>query len=71
MNKLEVELSVVKNYNANAAVVLAYVNTSDKALSNTEVANGVGISFPTAQKVLQTLANDGLITEVGKLYRKL
>ena len=69
--KLVVNVKIVKQHGANCAVVLGVVNSSEEPLSNTEVAGYLGFSFPTAQKCLQKLADDGLIRMDGKKYRKL
>lgn len=71
MKNLEIDLEVCKEYGANAAVCLAVVNNYKGQLSNTEVANYVGISFPTAQKTLQTLTKKGFIQFNGKRYYKI
>lgn len=71
MKKLEIDLEVCKEYGANAAVCLAVVNNDKGQLSNTDVSRLVGISFPTAQKTLQTLTEKGLIQFNGKRYYKL
>lgn len=71
MKNVTVDLRTVKEIGANAAVVLAVVNNSEVKLSNTEVASIVGISFPTAQKILQSLVEDGKIQMAGKFYCKI
>ena len=71
MKKIEIDLGVCKDLGANAAVCLAVVNNTKGQLSNTDVAKYVGISFPTAQKILQTLTEKGLIQFNGKRYYKL
>lgn len=71
MKNVTVDLRTVKEIGANAAVVLAVVNNSEVKLSNTEVAGIVGISFPTAQKILQSLVEDGKIQMAGKFYCKI
>ena len=71
MKELKIDLEVVKKYGTNAAVVLSVVNNSKEAVSNTSVANILGISFPTAQKTLQTLVDVGLIKACGKLCSKI
>ena len=71
MKKVEIELSVVKQYGANAAVCLAVINQSNVKMSNTDIARIVGISFPTAQKILHELSEKGLIQSCGKMYSKI
>ena len=71
MKKIEIDLGVCKEVGANAAVCLAVVNNNKGKLSNTDVAKEVGISFPTAQKILQGLTEKGLIQSDGKRYYKL
>lgn len=68
---LEIEVSAVKNLGISEAVVLAYVNKIDTIVSNTDIATALGISFPTAQRLLQSLAEDGHILRVGKKFQKL
>lgn len=71
MEELKIDMVVVKEHGANAAVVLAVVNKSDEKVSNTDIAREVGISFPTAQKILSELAENGLIQQCGKMYCKI
>ena len=71
MKELKIDMEVVKEHSANAAVVLAVVNMSDDKVSNTDIAREVGISFPTAQKILSELAENGLIQQCGKMYCKI
>lgn len=71
MKKIEIDLGVCKEVGANAAVCLAVVNNYKGKLSNTDVAKYVGISFPTAKKILQGLTEKGLIQSDGKRYYKL
>lgn len=66
-----VNTRIVKEYGCTAAVVLAVVNSAVEPLSNTEVAQMVGISFPTAQRCLQILAENNHIKTAGKLYTKI
>jgi DNA-binding Lrp family transcriptional regulator len=47
------------------------VNKIDTIVSNTDIATALGISFPTAQRLLQSLAEDGHILRVGKKFQKL
>ena len=70
-NELTVSMSIVKEHGANCAIVLGVINASSEPMTNTDVANALGFSFPTAQKCLQKLADDGLIRVDGKKYRKL
>lgn len=69
--KITIDLEEVKEHGTSAAIVLAVVNKSEKVLSNTDVSNIVGISFPTAQKSLAYLEAKGLIKACGKKYQKL
>lgn len=69
--ELVVNMRVIKQHGANCAVVLGVINASSEPMTNTEVANALGFSFPTAQKCLQKLADNGLIRMDGKKYRKL
>lgn len=70
-NELTVSMSIVKEHGANCAIVLGVINASSEPMTNSEVANTVGISFPTAQKCLKTLADNNLIRlKLGK-YVKL
>lgn len=71
MKKVEIDLEVVKQYGANAAVCLAVINQSKGKMSNTDIARIVGISFPTAQKILHELAEKGLIQSCAKMYSKI
>lgn len=71
MKELKIDMEVVKEHSANAAVVLAVVSMSDDKVSNTDIAREVGISFPTAQKILSELAENGMIQQCGKLYCKI
>lgn len=71
MKELKIDMEAVKKYGANAAVVLAVVNKSADNVSNTDIAREVGISFPTAQKILSELAVFGLIQQCGKMYCKI
>jgi predicted transcriptional regulator len=69
--ELKVDMNVVKTHGANAGVVLAVVKNANGVVSITEVANAVGITFPTAHKCLDLLAENNLIGTTGKAYRKL
>ncbi len=69
--ELVIKMNVVKEHGANAAVVLAVVNKSADKVSNSDIAREVGISFPTAQKILSELAEKGLIKQCGKMYSKI
>ena len=68
---LTVDMTVVKNYGANVAVVLAVVQNANGIMSITDVANDIGISYPTAHKCLDLLVGKKLIGKAGKLYRKI
>ena len=70
--ELTIDMRVVKNHGANAAVVLAVINNSDGDMTITEVAGAVGITYPTAHKCLDLLVNEKAIATVDKsTYRKL
>ena len=71
MKKIEIDLNVCKELGANVAVCLAVVNNNKGQLSNTNSAKIVGISFPTAQKILHELAEKGLIQSCAKMYSKI
>lgn len=71
MKEIKIDMEVVKEHGANAAVVLAVVNKSTENVSNTDIVREVGLSFPTAQKILSGLAELGLIKQCGKLYSKI
>ena len=71
MKELKIDMEVVKEHGANAAVVLAVVNKSSEKVSNMDIAREVGLSFPTAQKILQTLTEKGFIQFNGKRYYKI
>ena len=71
MKEIKIDMEVVKEHGANSAVVLAVVNQSTEKVSNTDIAREVGLSFPTAQKILSGLAEFGLIKQCGKLYSKI
>jgi DNA-binding transcriptional regulator GbsR (MarR family) len=70
-NELTVSMSIVKEHGANCAIVLGVINASSEPMTNSEVAKAVGISFPTAQKCLKTLANNNLIRQYVDAYVKL
>jgi hypothetical protein len=69
--ELKVDMNVVKTHGANAGVVLAVVKNANGVVSITEVANAVGITFPTAHKCLDLLADKKLIGTTGKAYCKI
>jgi hypothetical protein len=69
--KLTVDMNVVKTHGANAGVVLAVVKNANGVVSITEVANAVGITFPTPHKCLDLLADKKLIGTTRKAYRKI
>ena len=69
--ELSVNMRVVKDHGANAAVVLAVIKDAYGLMSVTQVANAVGITYPTAHKCLDMLAGENLIKQDGKAYRKL
>ena len=69
--ELSVNMRVVKDHGANAAVVLAVIKDSYGLMSVTQVANAVGITYPTAHKCLDILAGKNLIKAKDKLYGKL
>lgn len=70
-NELTVSMSIVKEHGANCAIVLGVINASSEPMTNSDVANAVGISFPTAQKCLKTLADNNLIRLYLGKYVKL
>jgi hypothetical protein len=67
---LEVDMSVVNEYGAIAGIVLAVVNNSYEPVSNTDVANQVGCTFPTAKKTLELLVEKSYIKQKDKRYFK-
>jgi predicted transcriptional regulator len=69
--ELTIDMRVVKNHGATAAVVLAVVQNSIGRVSTTQVATDVGCTFPTAQKNLRLLVDDQLIRTDGKVYWKI
>ena len=70
-NEISIKMSVVKELGAIAAVALGVINSSVEPLSNTEVSNIMGISFPTAQKSCKALLDCGYIKGDGKGYSKI
>ena len=64
--ELIINMSVVKEHGAVAAVVLAVIDNAYEPLSTTQVADAVGVTYPTAQKNLKILVGEGLIKEVGR-----
>ena len=69
--ELTVDMRVVKDYGANAAVVLAVIKDSYEPMTISDVSRAVGITYPTAHKCLDILASGNLIKQDGKAYRKL
>ena len=70
--ELTVDMNVVKTHGANAGVVLAVVKNANGVVSITEVANAVGITFPTAHKFLDMLVAENYIEAVDQSsYRKI
>jgi predicted transcriptional regulator len=70
--ELTIDMRVVKNHGANAAIVLAVVNNAYGAMTITEVAGAVGITYPTAHKCLDLLVREKAIQAVDKsTYCKL
>jgi predicted transcriptional regulator len=69
--ELTVDMRIVKENGANTAVVLAVIQNSYEVMSITQVANAVGITFPTAHKCLDLLVDKKLIAAEGKSYRKI
>lgn len=56
---------------ANMALCLGLVQASAKELTNTDVANALRLSFPTAQKCLRELVARNYICETATGYRKI
>ena len=69
--ELTVDMRVVKDHGANAAVVLAVIKDAYGLMSVTQVANAVGITYPTAHKCLDILAGENLFKAKVKLYVKI
>ena len=69
--ELTVDMRVVKDHGANAAVVLAVIKDSYEPMTITDVSKAVGITYPTAHKCLDILADDSFIKRDGKAYRKI
>ena len=69
--ELTVDMRVVKDYGANYAIVLAVIKDAYGLMSVTQVANAVGITYPTAHKCLDILAGNNLIKAKDKLYGKI
>ena len=69
--ELTVDMRVVKDYGANYAIVLAIIKDSYKPMTITEVSNAAGITFPTAHKCLDMLADNQFIHRVDKVYSKI
>lgn len=70
-SELRIDMTVVKNYGANVAIVLSVVQNANGIMSITDVANDIGISYPTAHKCLDLLVENKMIGKAGKLYRKI
>ena len=69
--ELTIDMRVVKNHGSNAAIVLAVINNAYGDMTITEVANAVGITYPTAHKCLDMLVAEKYIKAVDKsTYRK-
>ena len=68
--KIEIETRVVKEHGCVHAVVLGMINNAVEPLSTKDVSNMVGISFPTAQKVLKELVDASLIKVSGEYDKK-
>ena len=64
--ELAVDMNVVKTHGANAAVTLAVINNAYGAMTITEVAGAVGITYPTAHKCLDLLVEEKYIKAVDK-----
>lgn len=71
MKKLEINMDVVRDHGAVAAVALAIVEKEGKNVTNTSVSLEMGVTFPTAKKTLMELAKNNLIKQVGKEYAKI
>jgi predicted transcriptional regulator len=69
--ELTVDMRVVKDHGANAAVVLAVIKDSYEPMTITDVSKAVGITYPTAHKCLDILADNSFIMRDGKVYRKI
>jgi predicted transcriptional regulator len=69
--ELTVDMRVVKDHGANAAVVLAVIKDSYEPMTITDVSKAVGITYPTAHKCLDILADNSFIKRDGKAYRKI
>jgi predicted transcriptional regulator len=70
--ELTIDMRVVKNHGSNAAIVLAVINNAYCAMTITEVAGAVGITYPTAHKCLDMLVAENYIKAVDKsTYCKL
>ena len=65
---LEVDVNVILEHGVTAAVVLALVERNKEKMSTTEVANAIGVTYPTAQKNLRLLADAGLIQTNGSMF---
>lgn len=68
--KIEVSTRVVKEQGCVPAVVLGLINSAVEPLSTKDIANMVGISFPTAAKALNALAEAKEIKVTGEYDKK-
>jgi DNA-binding IclR family transcriptional regulator len=64
--ELTIDMRVVKDYGANAAVTLAVINNAYGAMTITQVSGAVGITYPTAHKCLDLLVKEKFIKAVDK-----
>lgn len=67
---IEISTRVVKEHGCVHAVVLGLINSAVEPLSTKEIACNVGISFPTAGKVLNALVDANLIKVIGEYDKK-
>lgn len=70
-NNVVVDLNIVRVQGVQAGVALAIVKETREPMTNTQLAKTMGITFPTAQKILAQLAQAGLIKADGKKYVKI
>ena len=68
--RIETEWISKKGLSGNMLLTYALIQASDQPMSNTDVANSLRITFPTAQKCLQRLADDGLIQASAAGYSR-
>lgn len=64
-------MTMVREIGALNSICLAVVNNNKSKVSNSYVARELGISFPTAQNALRTLAEKGLIMPCDKKYSRI